>query len=478
MVIAFIFICLFQFGVASCNIGTDAGQLQCADETVLSLFQKHVRLAHRILIAGSDDRLAAGRIAKITMTGDYNAPPRLTKADQKVLNNDEVNEGRWLAQLMTPFDGPIDVSVLQISRPSQQALESVSTVHEGSSHSDLKTKDSALGKIQYPWAVGIFMTIVGQTLCVLGMQIQKISHMIQASQMKPLGSSPMHAVSSRFMLGAGESPPDEGAPYYLQWRWIVGAIIWAFGHITCWVALGLAPQSILSCLQSWNIVAALALAPVLLNERLPPNAFWYASLLVIGCVVVVVFGPRTDDYQMETVASLQQAFTTPSSIAVHILCLGLLILSMTSSYLAGQIRYYRVERYILMSATCGWYAALFSKSISMVVITSVSAENMQMKNIGFWFFGGAFVAFALGQIHFMNLGLRDGLASLVLPMYEGTSMIGQLLFGGIIFGEFHTFQGNSVYGFVPGVVVVLVGLLLLIQSTREMTENGACDSQQ
>merc|ERR1719284_1825611 len=105
-------------------------------------------------------------------------------------------------------------------------------------------------------------------------------------------------MTSKEMLGEGGALADEESFYFLQWRWIIGAVVWALGHLMCWVALGLAPQSILSCLQSWNIVAALALAPVLLNETLPPRAFEYATLLVAGCVIVVVFGPRTDEYEL------------------------------------------------------------------------------------------------------------------------------------------------------------------------------------
>jgi len=211
---------------------------------------------------------------------------------------------------------------------------------------------------------------------------------------------------------------------------------------------------------------ALALAPVLLNETLPPHSFEFASLLVIGCVIVVWFGPRTEEYQFETVESLQIAFIAPSSAAVHFVCLSLLILSMSTSLLKDHL--FRIERYVLMSATCAWYAALCSKALSMVVITSVVTHHDQENKLGFWFFTLAFAVFALGQIHFMNLGLRCGLASAVMPMYEAISMVGQLFFGGILFREFRNFQGNDQYGFIPGVVIILAGLALLIRSNRSV----------
>jgi len=329
--------------------------------------------------------------------------------------------------------------------------------HSGSGSNYAKAKaiaDEKVAAMDRSWLIGIGSTIIGQTIIVIGLQLQKISHNISTPQIK-----------DRCPPGETEDSAGEDGYYFLQPRWILGGIVFALGHIMCWLALGLAPLSILSCLQSWNIVVSMALAPILLNETLPPHAIEYATLLVIGCVVIVFFGPRADNYKFETVESLAAAFIAPTSIVVHIVCLGSLILSMTTSLLQSTL--WRVERYVLMSATCAWYAALCSKSMSMMLITSVAGDG-QVQKLGFWIFALCFALFALGQLHFMNLGLKYGLASAVLPLYEAVSMVGQLFFGGILFREFQNFHGSDELGFASGVLIVIISLGLLIKSNRNM----------
>jgi len=387
------------------------------------------------------------------------------------------------------------VSLLQTSL--LQNLERVQAVTEESLHNGLEQEKSAAGEASWSWEklkakyapdetwyFGIAATILGQTICVIGMQMQKISHLIhtpnagmKSPHAKTLEDGMLGAVAGKELLGGGGALVDESSPYFTQWRWILGSIVWGLGHIMCWAAMGLAPLSILSCLQSWNIVIALALAPVLLNETLPPRAVECACLLVVGCIVVVWYGPRSDHYEFETADTLGQLFIAPESLLVHFICLGLLLLSFATSLMQDTL--WRVERYVLMSATCAWYSALCSKSMSMLVITSVADRDhdIQFKHIGFWLFAVCFGIFAVGQIHFMNVGLKYGTASAVMPLYEGVSMIGQLFFGGILFREFHHFRDNDEIGFIVGVIIVFISLGFLIKANRDMAVSAESEAE-
>lgn len=377
--------------------------------------------------------------------------------------------------------GLMQVSLLQTGQHVHSAADSalLGIRGPGKSHSDSSTKVTppTQGKIttdegkitDESWYVGVVLALVGQTICVIGLQMQKISHNMHT----PTASlnSPNNPTASDLLQTSGSKDLShdglvgEQSYYFLEWQWAGGASVWALGHIMCWVALGLAPQSVLACLQTWSIVVALALAPVLLNETLPPNAMTFATLLVIGCIIVMMAGPRSESYQKSQVASLEKAFIAPASLEVHAVCVLLFLVSLTASLLQGP--YWascRMEVYALVSAICGWYAAFWSKSMSMVVITSVASNESQLNNLGFWLFALAFVVCAVGQIHYMNLGLKYGLACTIMPMYEAISMVGQLFFGGILFGEFHHFQHPL--GFVTGVLIVLIGLAELIRSSR------------
>lgn len=404
--------------------------------------------------------------------------------------------GEGATKKLKRIDGltPASSKVALLQTSLLQNLERVQAVTEESLHIGLEQEKNAAGEASWSWEklkakyspdetwyIGIAATILGQTICVIGMQMQKISHLIhtpnagmKSPHAKTLEDGMLGAVAGKELLG-GEHLVDENSPYFTQWRWILGSVVWGLGHIMCWAAMGLAPLSILSCLQSWNIVIALALAPVLLNETLPPRAVECACFLVVGCIVVVWYGPRSDHYEFETADTLGQLFIAPESLLVHIICLGFLLLSFATSLMQDTL--WRVERYVLMSATCAWYSALCSKSMSMLVITSVADpdHDIQFKHIGFWLFAVCFGIFAVGQIHFMNVGLKYGTASAVMPLYEGVSMLGQLFFGGILFREFHHFRAGDEIGFTVGVTIVFLSLGFLVKANRDMAVAASAD---
>lgn len=411
-----------------------------------------------------------------------------------------VGLGEGATKKLKRIDGltPASPKVALLQTSLLQKIERTQAVTEENLHVGLGHERSAAGESSWSWAkfkakyapdetwyVGIAATILGQTICVIGMQMQKISHLVhtpsaagmKSPHAKTLEDGMLGAVAGKELLGGGGALVDETSPYFTQWRWILGSVVWGLGHIMCWAAMGLAPLSILSCLQSWNIVIALALAPVILNETLPPRAVECACLLVVGCIVVVWYGPRDDHYEFETADTLGQLFIAPESLVVHFVCLGFLLLSFATSLMQDKL--WRVERYVLMSATCAWYSALCSKSMSMLVITSVAdrEHDIQFKHIGFWLFAVCFGIFAVGQVHFMNVGLKYGTASAVMPLYEGVSMLGQLFFGGILFREFHHFRGNDEIGFIVGVVIVFISLGFLIKANRDMAVSAELASQ-
>eukprot|EP00933_Yihiella_yeosuensis_P045230 TRINITY_DN40573_c0_g1_i1.p1 TRINITY_DN40573_c0_g1~~TRINITY_DN40573_c0_g1_i1.p1 ORF type:complete len:488 (+),score=71.04 TRINITY_DN40573_c0_g1_i1:76-1539(+) len=305
------------------------------------------------------------------------------------------------------------------------------------------------------WLIGIFLTLMGQTICVLGLQLQKISHLTHTPDAAPVtpNSSTRSPILFRSNSEAEQDLVDAESAYFTKWRWMLGGAVWVIGHVMCWFALGLAPQSILACLQSWNILVNLALAPILLGEEVPAGSLPSSLLLGFGCVMVVNYGPKPSVYRMETVALLAKAFTTSSSMIIHVVCVG----AMISMWLAlNNNSAWRIERSVMMSAMCAWYAALFSKSMAMLAITSVSTSMSQYTHVGFYLFAALFGMFAVAQVHFMNLALKHGFACKVIPLYEGLSLTGQIFFGGLLFGEFSNFHRSlGIIGFTLGVICVL-----------------------
>merc|ERR1719261_1066803 len=100
-------------------------------------------------------------------------------------------------------------------------------------------------------------------------------------------------------------PSEPTRPYFLQPRWLLGGLIWIVGNLVCWVALGLAPQSILAAINCWNIIITLVIAPWFLGEPVSTRTASSAVLLAFGTGWVVAFGPKA--YQQHTVHLILEA---------------------------------------------------------------------------------------------------------------------------------------------------------------------------
>jgi len=105
----------------------------------------------------------------------------------------------------------------------------------------------------------------------------------------------------------------------------------------------------------------------------------------------------------------------------------------------------------------------------MLVVTSTLTGNLRIsfETVEFGLIVVAFIVMAIAQIHFMNMALKHGNAVAIVPLYEGLSMVGQIVFGGILWHEFAEESWRDFFGFLAGVAFVIAGLTLLTQASLE-----------
>mmetsp|Transcript_74119 Transcript_74119/g.217504 ORF Transcript_74119/g.217504 Transcript_74119/m.217504 type:complete len:384 (+) Transcript_74119:139-1290(+) len=287
------------------------------------------------------------------------------------------------------------------------------------------------------WWVGALTTMVGATLTIVGLMIQKTSH--------------------------GHPTADEEKTYYwLSWRWVLGFLVWLTGQGVCWTADGLANRSLLACFNCWNIVVVFVVAPWYLGESVEQMASVGALITFGGCIWVVLTGPRS--YQLQTVAKLQDSW-----LCLPVLCL-LAVSLLLAIALAMRARMAKRSRGLVplqlaaLSAIFAWYAVLFSKCASTLAVTSVHSRN-QFGHWQFWAYLACMAAFAVCQVHTLNMALKVGTAVSVLPAYESLSMMGQIVICGVFFEEFRGFEATSYLGFSCAIACVLVGITVMTGAT-------------
>lgn len=312
-----------------------------------------------------------------------------------------------------------------------------STVVMSSSMSNPQLQDAFL--LLHPsrdsyWLVGIIVTLVGTTVGVVGYMLQKLSHSKRATD----------------------------RPYWTDSRWMMGFAIMSVGHVMCWMVQGLTSQSILSCFNCWNIIVVFVLAPLAFGEHVSQGALTGAALLIAGCMWIVCSGQK--EVPAETVASLKSnwknvqfllyvacTMVVLATVAVRIALRRSVVSALGSSSID----------FVIISAVCGSYAVVCSKTTSLLALnTAETGENQIFR----WEFFVVFVVtfiFGVTQLHCLNEALRIGEAIVVLPTYNATAMITQMLAAGTFFSEFDSFGVRSMASFWCGVFIIVCGIATL-----------------
>lgn len=309
--------------------------------------------------------------------------------------------------------------------------------------------------------VAIPISLMGASLTVIGMMVQKSAH--QAAAKKETAEEDSGA------------PPTWFSKFYAEnGLWLGGLAIFGFGNLVTWVALGLAPNGVLACFNSWNIVFSMVIAPMWLGERVPERAKKAALLLVLGCVWVTCAGPRS--YRLETISGINFLFAQyPFTICSSVLLTLLVAMYMRQSLWKHFGLWTPCEglQTSLAAAIFASYAVLFSKCTSMLVSGSVISQNSAWARWQFFLWAGGSLACGFCQIFFLNESLKRGKASYVIPVYESLSMSLQIVLGGVFFREYANFSVERHLLFWPGVAIVLLGIILVTQAVEEDDDNKA-----
>ena len=149
----------------------------------------------------------------------------------------------------------------------------------------------------YLWLIGVFIALVGTTVMNFGLNLEKYA------QIKLLAR-----------------PPEERISMYKYPLWLFGVFTSLMGNIIAGIlGLAFAPQSTISPIYSFTLVANLFWARVFLKESFQKTDFIGVFFIIVGASTAVVTGSRasTTDYEMKDFVDL--FFSLPFVIFMSIL---------------------------------------------------------------------------------------------------------------------------------------------------------------
>jgi len=305
------------------------------------------------------------------------------------------------------------------------------------------------------WLLGVFFSILSSTCTNLGVNLQKYSFLCEAKRTK-----------------------NEKRSYVYQPKWTCGLLMVVAGGLLDFVALGLAPQSLITPVGGFTMVANVFFAHYFLNEALNRNDGIATALIIGGVVQVALFADKSERcYTVDELASFyaRTAFII-YAIVICILFFILLylvkhienILQSSGSNSEKYEKYRRVHPilYPALSGLFGAQSVLFAKSTAELIKT-FAGEN-QFTQFRTYSTACAMFLCILLQIHWLARGLEQFDAIFMIPVFQCFFITISIIGGGVYFDEFKGMPAFQFSMFLIGVIVIIAGVFLM--SKRQMSE--------
>jgi len=249
------------------------------------------------------------------------------------------------------------------------------------------------------------------------------------------------------------------------------------------VALSLAPQSIISALVVLVLVFNTIFAPFLLkNEHVQKIDIIGISIIIVGVILAVIFGPRTEESY--TSDELLNFFISTAFLIYGSIIVGLVIALVVYNHIAEKadknekkfkdlnttLGKFSAFAYAVLPAILSSFNSLFSKIVGELVKTTIKGSQ-QFTNWRTYVFIIVFAFVDASQVVYLQRALRAFDALLIIPLYQVSLVIFGVTTGGIYFHEFQQFGQKPVYYpifFVVGLLLSVAGVIVL--SKRDLSE--------
>lgn len=321
----------------------------------------------------------------------------------------------------------------------------------------LATVENAAAAFPTPaWALGLAFGVVGYSLCGMGMNLIKLSHM-PAGQGRPLARE-TRVGRHIAMLGTNV-------------LWVAGYGVNLAGGLLNTVGLRFAAQTLLAPLSTMALVSNAVFATVLLGERLSFAADALPMLLIPLGNILAIASASHDDQRGLSVVEITNLFQRPLFTAymcfVVSLAAGFMI---ARTHLIRRIVRTGGESYasptlVAYSGLCHAAAAallcvnsVFMLKASLLVLTD-GFHNVLKPQFGALIL--LYVALALFWVYTLNRLLAKHDALFIVPVLEVLWSMGSMVSGGIFFDEFSSLGPARLGRFAAGVFVSFVGVFLL-----------------
>lgn len=197
----------------------------------------------------------------------------------------------------------------------------------------------------------------------------------------------------------GTRAVDGGYGYLRLPRWWLGISLMGLGELTNFVAYIFAPAILVTPLGVFSIVCTATLSPYFLKERLGRLGKLGCILVLVGCIIVTLCGPK--DREIASMEELQSQLLHPGFLvyASIVVLVSALFMALVPRY--GH-RY--VLLYITICSSFGSLSVMFCKGVGLALKQTIGGIN-EFTNWATWVCLVALVACLLVETVYMQRAL-------------------------------------------------------------------------
>lgn len=294
------------------------------------------------------------------------------------------------------------------------------------------------GPSYYLWAIGLGLAVSFSFFSAVALNIQKLSLMRHG----------------------------EGYPVYKQPLWILGFFLLLLGSIMDFVALGLAPASLLAPLAALSLVWNMVAAPCFLKEKLTPHQITATLIIFSGAVLAVCFSSHASpSYTLEDLKLLflrypMKLYTAivPSIVIMCMVTIEVIESLSPERRAMSSLRSLHMLCYAGAAGITGGQSILYAKATAELFKSAFRGAPGLGRTGETYLIVTGMIFCMLIQITYLNGGLLHHNSLTVVPVYQAFWIISGIIGGLVYFDEIRSFTELQLGIFSLGVLVTISGV--------------------
>ncbi|XP_037836513.1 NIPA-like protein 2 isoform X2 [Kryptolebias marmoratus] len=320
---------------------------------------------------------------------------------------------------MANSSGPHATTPLISAQPQQEALR----------------EEMMENPLQQNYLLGIIISICGNVLISISLNIQKYAHVRQAQR----GSK----------------------PYYTSVMWWCGVLLMGVGELGNFAAYGFAPASLIAPLGCVSVIASAIISVVFLKEMIRASDVVGGSLAISGTYLLVTFAPHTSTH---ITAHLVQYYAISWHFLLYLFVEVVLFCILLYLYKRRNVKHIVIVMLLVA------LLVISVKAVSGMITESIKGQLQLIYPI-FYVMLVVMVASCAFQIKFLNQAMKMFDATEVVPINFVFFTASAIVAGIIFYQEFEGLALLNIFMFLFGCLLSFIGVFLIARNKPKIKQD-------